>query len=123
MKTFTKSTLLITTTLIIGFVLGLLVHSLMVGNRINEFQRLRKKGGLVKHLEDIIQPTSEQKEKITPILEGYIKRIEPFMLKFRSETRNIMDSLRLELEPILTEQQLEKLEKNLRRRKESIKPR
>ena len=45
------------------------------------------------------------------------------MLKFREEIRNTMDSLRLELKPILTEKQLEKLEENLRRRKESIKPR
>ena len=75
MKTFAKSTLLITTTLIIGFVLGFLVHSLVVGNRINEFRRLRQKGALIKHLEDVIQPTSKQKKIITPILERYNRTI------------------------------------------------
>ena len=66
-------------------------------------------------LERVIQPTPEQREKIDKILEKYADNIADKRRQAMKETAVLMDSLRSELEPILTEQQKIRLEEHRQR--------
>jgi hypothetical protein len=112
-----KSSLIIIMTLIIGMVLGgLIVDTFLKKDRIRDrIAHLRKPEGFVQRFEQIIEPDSAQREIIRDILKAHFDRVEKTSVHFREQMRVLNDSLRMELEPILTEQQKEKLRRRLHR--------
>jgi len=114
MKTKTKTTLVILSTLIIGIIFGFLLHANIMKFRFEQMSELRKPGGLIKKMENIIDLNEKQKSKIEPIL----RKHEDHFRKFRNEALNQLDSLRIEIKQYLTEEQIEKLEKHFGNRRD-----
>ncbi len=120
MKPKTKMTLLLLMTLFIGVILGVLLRPLFIGNRFDDFRKLRSPGGITSRIEKILELDETQMKVIKPILENHEIKLRESGEKSRREFGNLMDSLKTELSEYLTVEQLEKLENrfNPRRSKE-----
>jgi hypothetical protein len=110
--------------IIIGtFVLGMLIGSIFtrsffrppeMGERIRE---LRKPEGFMENFERIIEPTDAQREKIREILRLHFERMHKNSKEFRERFIQLNDSLRAELDPVLSDEQkarLDEMEKRFR---------
>ena len=114
MSIHVKSSLIILTTLLIGIIIGALGMNLFRNQRDIDFDRFRGRQAFMHLHEDIIQPTSEaQRDSIHKILSQSLPKFRELTLKHRQEISVLIDSMQKQLEPILTKEQLERL--NVRR--------
>ncbi len=106
MKTRYKSLILLLCTLIVGMVLGALIHGTVMGNRIKRSAlRLGQFEGMTRRFERYIDLEPEQREAMEEIFKKHKANLDSHRIQFFT----LMDSLNKELEPILTDEQKEKL--------------
>ena len=119
-----KSSLIIIVTFIIGLVLGIIITKSFFRppKMIDRITELRKQEGFMKRFEKIIDPDESQKEKIKFILQNHFERMHNQSLEFRDRFMNLNDSLRADLDPILNDEQKERLDKMKERMREHGKP-
>ncbi len=94
-------------TLIIGFFLGFFTSGYITRYKINTYINATQNEGFANMIFERIDPTDDQKEKLSPIIMKYSMKSNTCV----EEYKVIFDSLRVELEPFLTAGQLQKLEK------------
>jgi hypothetical protein len=102
-----KPALIIIGTLLIGFVLGYFVSGTVTHHKIKSYMRVTEKEGFVNMIYDRIDPSDAQKEQLYPILHKYSQKSNTCLERHKM----VIDSLRTELEPYLTPEQMKKLEK------------
>ena len=119
-----KSSLIIIVTLIIGMVLGVILTRFFFRppNMFDKMSALRSPEGFVERFEKIIDPSDSQKEKIRYILQLHFERIHSQSQQFRNHFIELSDSLRADLDPILNEEQKERLDKMEERFREHNRP-
>ena len=90
MEVKTKSYLMITATLILGIIIGV-VGSGMFRNYVFEkrMEKFRSRLGFIEHMEKIIQPDPSQKDILREKLESQQKQFNDLSMQFRSK----MDSV------------------------------
>lgn len=116
-----KSTIILLLTLVIGIFLGISIDRTIVHRSFEKrIAKYRARGGLLHIFERVIEPDKEnfdpeQYQKIKTILEKYSEKIYKHGKKSRQEMSAIMDSLRMELDPILTAEQKERLKHRFER--------
>ena len=116
MKTQAKTTIILITIFILGILIGIVADRTYVEHQMKKrFTQMRNPQMLKFVLERIIEPNPEQKEKIDEILKKYDDKFADARFSIMKETRTLMDSLRKELEPILTEEQKERLKEHSER--------
>src|SRR4051812_47171526 len=116
MTTTTKSLILLTFTLIVGFTLGLFADATLVRGRRDRQTRMERPPGLVDHLEQVIQPhNAAQGDSIRPVLQGMADGNNQIIREANDRLRARMDSLRAKLKPILDSNQQSRLERELTR--------
>lgn len=119
MKVQIKSTLLLMGTLLVGIVLGMILHeTFLVRHFQSRTHQMRDPQRFIHHFEEIIQPTDAQREEIKKILKKHYNK----MMSERRIFEAKMDSLRTELESVLTEEQKVRL-KNSHLLKQNRQPR
>ncbi|NOY61167.1 MAG: hypothetical protein GXO75_19835 [Calditrichaeota bacterium] len=122
----TKTTVIILTTLLIGFVLGFLFGNLQHrAQQYKRFSRFREHRGFLDLNERIIHPSPEQKKVVAKILEKYHKKFLQLNRRNFQSISTLLDSMYTELKPHLTKEQIQRLEKRrkmLKRRKEFMPP-
>jgi hypothetical protein len=107
----TKSVLILSATLLIGIVLGGVISGAIVNRRLQHLTELRRPGGFAFFLEHAIQPEDEeQAAAIQAVLERMGPRFHEILERSHSEMEALRDSVHAELDPILTEEQKERLE-------------
>ena len=112
MKMGTKSTLIIAATLLLGFVLGLLASGALARQRVRRLAEMRTPPGFSSRVEQVIQPTDDaQREAIRRVLQDAAQRNHEIYSRIRQDLRASLEQMREELEPILTDQQLNRLER------------
>lgn len=115
-----KPILLVITTLIIGFVLGMLTSAQIRFNKLKPmrlyFSEERFREGFYK----TIQPDEKQKAVIEKILEKYARMNSDLQGNFRKELDSNMKEFRKELDSKLTEEQLARLKEMDQKRQEMI---
>jgi len=100
--------------IIIGFLLGAIIVSFFVDNRMeNPRHNVGKhfKGNFKKRMIRVIDPDEEQLQEIEPIIDKYTERTSEITVKYYEDFSAAMDSMHNELESILTEDQKERLSK------------
>jgi len=113
MKTETKTVSILIFIFILGILLGVVVDRTIVENQMkNRMRRFRNPGMIGHMLERVIQPTAEQRVKIEKILEKYSERMFKARQQAMEDVAVTMDSLRKDLEPILTEEQKKRMEEH-----------
>lgn len=123
MRARTKSVLILSATLLIGIVLGGVISGAIVNRRLQQLTELRRPGGFEFFLEHAIQPEDEQQaEAIHDVLERMGPRFHEILERSHTEMEALRDTVRAELEPILTEEQKERLEAHTRMRPGLMRP-
>jgi hypothetical protein len=111
-----KSAGIIIVTMIIGMVLGGLITARIVHDRMDRIESVRSQRGFTRFIERSIEYESpEQREQVAKILEGTAESMFSHLRLSREQTRQILDSARVELRKVLSDEQMERLEKRLRR--------
>lgn len=113
MKTKTKSVIVLLFVFILGAVIGILADRTVVEHQMR--QRFARAGdpGFMKHIMyRIIQPTEEQREKIDVVMDKYAERLMKIRFAMRTETTTLLDSLKNDIDPILMDEQKQRLEEH-----------
>ena len=115
MKPGTKSVLLLFATLLIGMVIGSLVTGALNSRRLDRLVEMRSARGMAYFLEEVVRPESpEQLEQIRAVLEAAGPLFAAEMAGSRERMRQLTDSVRAELEPLLTPEQRARLDERMR---------
>jgi hypothetical protein len=115
MTASTKSVLMLFSTLLIGMLLGSLITGAANNRRMRDLAEMRSARGLAYYLEDVVRPDSEeQREAIRAVLEEAAPKFSETMRVSRERMRELTDSVRAELDPLLTEDQRHRLEERMR---------
>ena len=115
-----KSALLLVATLLIGGVLGALLNARMAEQRMERIAFLRSQRGFVRGIEQAIEFRDEaQQEAVRRILDGSAERIREHMLESRAEVQAILESTRVELGTVLSDEQMEALDEQMQLRRPS----
>jgi hypothetical protein len=113
-----KTMIILVFTLLIGIILGALLDRTIMRIRFQKrFHEVRRARGITRLLEDLIRPDESQYEAVKGILEKYSKRLHDQREKSFQEMDVVMDSLRAELDQILTDEQKARLKKDMERMK------
>ena len=110
MTLHTKSALIVLATLIIGILCGGLVSGIIRRNQGDGFMgppSPERFSGFL--LNRIVQPDDTQRAEMQRILEKYGPQFEDTMSRHREEIRALIDSLEQEIDPLLTDEQRERL--------------
>ena len=98
--------------IIIGILLGAIIVNFFVDNRMGDPRHnvgKHFKGNFKKRVIRVIDPDEEQLQEIEPIIDKYTERTSELTEKYYEDFSATMDSMHNELEPILTEDQKERL--------------
>ncbi len=111
MKIHTQSALVILGTLIIGIVLGSVLTTVFVDQRLQRIPDMTGPGNFGRFVvEEIIRPVDDaQREKLERITNRCSENSMATLQCFRVEMKEIMDSLLIEVKPVLTEEQYNRL--------------
>ena len=111
----TKSSVLVLSIFIFGIICGFFLHSVIVPDRFHR-PRFDRGGPELSHrLESILQLSPAQGKQIDPVLKKYDKKLLYTLNNARLHGMAVMDSMKAELKPLLTEKQNEILTNELER--------
>ena len=111
-----KSSLVLTATLILGIIIGVL-GSGMIRNYFFEkkMENFRSPRGFIRHLERVIQPDSTQRVQLREKLRSQQQHFDHLSMQFRTEMDSLNEEFQNDLKDILTEEQQERLSRFLER--------
>lgn len=111
MNTKSKSAALLIVTLLLGILLGAIGSSTLHNQRLEELRSLRSKGGFMSSVEEVIAPKDEnQRAQIRAVLERSQASLEQVSQDCRHRFKERADSMHAALAPLLSEQQVQRLE-------------
>lgn len=108
-----KMTFVIIATLALGIIIGAMLNRALVEKRIRNILSKRAPDVFVPFIEESINPDPTQSEEIRKILKKHAKRIDEIHTNSRIELQSAFESLREELDPLLTPEQKKRLEGGL----------
>ena len=111
MKIETKTYVIIVVTLVIGMIVGSLVTGAVVRHRVRRFMNLGHPEHLAARIEELIGPDASQRQAVHEILMKHSEQFLQVHSHFESQMMALRDSLKKDLDPILTEEQKERLER------------
>jgi len=115
MTSQTKSALLLGGALVTGVLLGALIVGAFVTQRVDRLDALREPTRLARFMEDAVAPTSSaQRDSIRAVLRYRARQASAILQTTRRDLRAVQDSLRADLKPLLSEEQLERLRERMR---------
>jgi len=107
MKAMTKTVFLLTLVFILGGISGAVLQGYLMRRHIKTVTRhMRTPEGFIERFERIIDPSDEQRKEIIAILEKHHEKMMAFHKAFPLR----MDSLKMDLDSVLTDEQKEKLQ-------------
>jgi len=113
----TKSVLLLVVTLLLGIVLGGVLTGWWVQNRADRVRALRTPSGFVERVVERVEPTSAaQRDSVEVIARRAARQLERLRRSHRQQTMTVLDSMRTELGVVLSEEQINTLDRRLQRR-------
>ncbi len=112
-----KTALIIISTLIIGIIFGALLSRVYMHHRIRRAFTMISPARFIPVLEQTISPTPEQREQIRKIIQKHAKNVAELQRNLRDGMESSFESLRKELDAVLTPEQKERLEKMMRDRR------
>ncbi len=115
MKISTKTTLIILATLLIGTAIGILGSGIFHQKRFDRIRQMHPEQRFVEILDRIIKPAEEQSRLIKEILEKQSKKIAALEENYQGEIFTIFDSTRIQIQSLLTKEQMNKLEQEMSR--------
>ena len=115
MKLHFKTTAIILITLFLGIILGALSVPYLATSRIRRLAGLRQPQGFIQFYEDMIQPTEVQRDTVHVILLAHFDKIVGMAQEHREKLVKLYENLYHDLKPVLTQEQIERLEDGVMR--------
>ena len=112
-----KTTLIIIATLIFGIICGALLSRAYLHYRIRKAVVMVNPNRFMPFLERVINPTPEQREQIRTIIQDHAVEVLEIRKEFEKSMTSSFESLRKELDSVLTPEQKRRLEKSMRERR------
>lgn len=112
MTTRSKTTFIILGTLIIGMLIGALASGMWRQKHIEKFGRMRPQQQFIETIQNIIKPGEAQRKAIEKVLEKHFAHVAKIRERHEQDMMASFDSLKLELDSLLTGEQLQRLEEN-----------
>ena len=110
MKTRYKTIGLLFGTLLIGIVIGMILHTIFLRGQFRKhIHKIRTEDGFIQRFEDLIQPTEEQRAQLEEVLKKHFEEMD----KQHEIFRTLTDSLKTDIDHILTEEQRQRLQKSM----------
>ena len=110
-----KTILVVLGLIFIGFVSGFYVHRQVSMHFIKDVIEMRSPKGFQDHFFSRIDATEEQKEQLLPIVETYSAKISQQHRELRRLRHELIDSMHAEVRPLLTEEQIQRMDEFSRR--------
>ena len=105
-----RAWLLLGVTFLLGISIGVLGAGALQERRVARVNDIRRPGGFVEHVQDVIQPTSAaQWATLRPYVEATATRNSGMRHMHDSSMHAALDSMRMQLNPMLDERQRERL--------------
>lgn len=101
--------------LLTGFISGWLAHRSITRQRIHRVAELRRAGGFEQHFFRLIQADAAQRDSLQPIVAPYAARIDSLHRGFESERRAIIRQMHQDVQPMLTTEQQQRLDRFAKR--------
>lgn len=108
---------------VVGFAAGFFTHRALSVKRIQRVAQLRSSAGFEENLFRIIQPSAEQRAQLSPIVQRYANQIADNNQESRRRQKELIDSMHLEIKPLLSAEQVEQLDRFSRRFRDHKNPR
>ncbi len=108
-KTITYSSIIIAT-LLIGFIIGFLVNGRVTRHKIRNMRSEFTDQGFNRLFMRVLHPTLEQMEQLKPILRKHAENHRGIMKSFHSEQEALFQDFRSDIQPYLTEEQIQRLD-------------
>jgi hypothetical protein len=118
-----KTVFIIVVTLIIGILIGTFVLVPPIAK--HHFKRIasmRRPEGFIKGMEHVIRPSESQAEAVNEVLDRYSRQFDEINDRHHAEMTALMDSLRSDLTPILTDEQNDRLDELAKRARHFVPP-
>ena len=109
--------ILVVTMLTAGFLLGVFVSGQYTKSKIERFSKVRSPEGFKDQMIKELQLTPDQMELLNPIFEAHSKNMDLLSQNFRYSFEGEMKNFKDKITPILTAEQLKKLEEHNRQMK------
>ena len=105
-----RAWVLLGVTLLLGISIGVLGAGALQERRVARVNDIRRPGGFVEHVQDVIHPTSDsQWAKLRPYVESTATHNVTMRHMHDSSMRAALDSMRAQLNPMLDQRQRERL--------------
>ena len=104
-----KSYVMLSIIFVLGFLAGMLVKDLVTRSPFEQIRNMRVIGGFAKRMENVLELNQQQKENIEPILRRYDEKFHKLAESRMNEVTILADSLKAELKPYLSEEQIQRL--------------
>ena len=113
MREKTKGALILFSTLLIGVLIGTLLSGWFIRDRMRPIPHPRY---FVRSTERLIAPQDEeQRQAVRTVLRRYVAKLRALDAKHREALKEQLDAARVELAPLLSEEQLRRLDRRQRR--------
>lgn len=110
-----KNSLILTGTLIIGIVLGVLISGRVMQSKMANFRNFYTEQGFSRQLMNVIRPNEEQRKQLEPVFREQAKRNHELFIQCRENHHRLMEQFRQELNLYLTADQMKRLDRMERR--------
>ena len=115
MKKTTRTTLMLSSVLILGIIIGFVgASSWLHYNQKKRFTHFRKGEGFVVEMEKMIDPLPEQRDEIHEILLRHSLWVKQFSEEQRAILQRSIDSLDAELARVLTPEQMKRFQEKVK---------
>ena len=105
------SLLLIVGLLLIGFAIGFMANAYLVRKRLQPIREMRTEAGFLNMMDNIMDINPEQKKYTDTILIQYYRHNQQLIQSNRQQMKAALDSTVTRLQPHISAQQLEQLDK------------
>lgn len=96
--------------LVLGFVGGFFTHRQVTIQQVQKVREIGQARGFQSHLLQFLEPTTEQREQLEPIISRYAQQMGDQWREHRQERKALVDAMHAEIKPLLTSDQLQKLD-------------
>ncbi len=110
MNTKLKYIIILTSTLIIGVIIGFLLGGRITSTKVERINSYYTNQGFNREFMRIIKPTPEQRTIIMPILKKYAKQNHKILVDFHKGQENIFLDLKNEIDVHLNQEQISRLD-------------
>ena len=105
-----KNTLIITGTLVLGMLIGILICGRFTKVRLDKMKSFYTERGFKQQFIHTVKPTKEQMKQLAPLFKENFEKNRELMMNFRKGKQEIYKNFKEEASEILTPEQMKRLE-------------